>query len=237
MKKGWMRIMSVLASILFLLFLLALLISLVGTSYDAYSRENEALNTAKRTGMSEYDLNYVTDRLTTYLRDGGHLNMAVHIDGELREVFNEKEKIHMEDVRALFVMLRTAMFIAGIAFVLLAACVLLLGKRRGLRTLTRCLFWSTIGLIVCILLVALWALADFTGFWSFFHTVFFTNDLWLLNPNTDILIQIMPQSFFQSLITKIMTYYGLCIAVLLGCTGTWTLYWRKKRLRGEHIGV
>ena len=40
------------------------------------------------------------------------------------------------------------------------------------------------------------ALIDFDGLFVTFHRIAFTNDGWLLNPRTDLLIRLMPESFF-----------------------------------------
>ncbi len=44
-----------------------------------------------------------------------------------------------------------------------------------------------------------WAWADFDGFFTAFHRAAFTNDGWLLDPRTDLLIRLMPTEFFISL--------------------------------------
>ena len=43
---------------------------------------------------------------------------------------------------------------------------------------------------------AIWAAADFSGAFTFFHETLFTNDLWLLNPETDLLLRLLPEQFF-----------------------------------------
>ena len=45
----------------------------------------------------------------------------------------------------------------------------------------------------------IWALADFDGLFVTFHRVAFPNGGWLLNPETDLLIRLMPLNFFISL--------------------------------------
>ena len=77
--------------------------------------------------------------------------------------------------------------------------------------------------LVCTALVV-WGAADFEGLFVLFHRLSFDNGLWLLNPQTDLLIRLMPTSFFVS------------YAAILG--GTWlgallvmaAVAWRLKRL-------
>ena len=40
---------------------------------------------------------------------------------------------------------------------------------------------------------------DFDSAFNFFHEMLFTNDLWLLDPRTDLLIRICPQSMFMNM--------------------------------------
>jgi len=64
----------------------------------------------------------------------------------------------------------------------------------------------------------LWATIDFrSAFWAF-HLVAFANDLWLLDPSA-MLIQMMPQSFFESTVAIIGLRWALCAAIWLACWG------------------
>ena len=47
-------------------------------------------------------------------------------------------------------------------------------------------------------MVIIAACIDFDSLFILFHKVAFTNDLWLLNPQTDLLIRLMPIEFFIS---------------------------------------
>ena len=51
---------------------------------------------------------------------------------------------------------------------------------------------------------ALWAAMDFDAAFVFFHEMLFTNDLWLLNPATDLLIRICPSSMFMAMGGRIL---------------------------------
>ena len=52
-------------------------------------------------------------------------------------------------------------------------------------------------------LFAAWAALDFSAAFNFFHEMLFTNDLWLLNPATDLLIRICPIGMFMSMGARI----------------------------------
>ncbi len=51
--------------------------------------------------------------------------------------------------------------------------------------------------------VAVWAAVDFNAFWINFHKLFFTNDLWLLDPAKSVLINMVPSQFFFDLVMRI----------------------------------
>ena len=55
---------------------------------------------------------------------------------------------------------------------------------------------------------------NFNKYFTYFHEIFFTNDLWLLNPETDVLIQMLPLEFFYSIATKISTMFILEVIIL-----------------------
>ena len=103
----------------------------------------------------------------------------------------------MEDVRGLIRLDAWVCAISGaLALLLTAAGLFRQGPREGF------LRGVLIGLRIFaaaagVLLV--WALADFDGLFVTFHRVAFPNGGWLLNPETDLLIRLMPLNFFISL--------------------------------------
>ena len=67
------------------------------------------------------------------------------------------------------------------------------------RELARGLLWGLRAVVLIAVILVIWAVADFNGFFITFHRIAFTNDGWLLNPRTDMLIRLMPEEFFISL--------------------------------------
>lgn len=146
-------------------------------------------------GISQEDMAKVTEELVHYIDDGsGDLNITVTIDGESVQYFNTKEQVHLTDIRylvrdarALLNTLKTAFFI------LLALNILLLKGMARYRFLKHTVFFAFGTLILLFILY----LADFSWAFTKFHEILFYNDLWLLNPNTDRLLQMMPLEFFM----------------------------------------
>ena len=49
-----------------------------------------------------------------------------------------------------------------------------------------------------------------------FHHIFFHNDLWILDPATDMLINIVPEGFFSDTVLHIGITFFLYVAVVFG---------------------
>ena len=57
---------------------------------------------------------------------------------------------------------------------------------------------------------------DFTKYFTIFHLIFFDNDDWLLNPKTDLLINIVPEGFFRDTAYAIaFLFLGVCLFIWL----------------------
>ncbi len=51
---------------------------------------------------------------------------------------------------------------------------------------------------------AVWAAVDFSSAFTAFHEALFTNDLWLLDYDTDLMIRMLPQGFFEDIALRIV---------------------------------
>ncbi len=123
-------------------------------------------------------------------------------DGTMVSCFHDYEAAHMADCRGL-ISLDT--WVCLICLGLLLAAVgwqILRGRKRGseawlpfLRGMRNALL-ALCGLAGAL---ALWAAIDFDSLFVLFHRIAFTNDLWLLDPRTDLLIRLMPVELFMHL--------------------------------------
>ena len=117
--------------------------------------------------------------------------------GSPADAFHEKENRHMDDVRGLIRLLGLARVLLG-ALALGGAAALYLAARKkggGPAALRGAALGAGVFLLLCAAVAAL-AAAGFDRFFIAFHRLFFRNDLWLLNPNTDLLVALMPTPFF-----------------------------------------
>lgn len=166
-----------------------------------YRSQWEKLGVPEDTGMSMPDLTRSASTLLAYFTGSvATPQVTVAIHGRERTLYNSKEISHLEDVRSLF----------GFGFTLeqvLAAEVLgislYLAKSGNRRALARSLLvagGTTLGILIAL---AIPARMDFSGFWTNFHLLTFTNELWLLDPDVDWLIKMFPEGFFLSAVQRI----------------------------------
>lgn len=187
---------------------------------------------ADQLGMTPSDLETGIFAMTDYV-EGKRSDMSVYVEkhGEITQAFNEKEKAHMIDVRALWQHALMTGRICLIVSVLLAVfCVWRFGGKEAVFVLGRGFFQGFACFMVVLLFFGFWALADFSGFWVQFHHLFFTNDLWLLDPATDFMIQICPENLFSAMVLRIvvktLVFYALCsLASWIGIR--WSIYGKK----------
>ena len=58
---------------------------------------------------------------------------------------------------------------------------------------------------------------DFTKYFIVFHKIFFNNDLWVLDPRTDMLINIVPEGFFFDTAARIaLVFAGIVMVFFVG---------------------
>lgn len=166
--------------------------------------------------MTMEDLLHVTDEMMDYLRgDRRDLHVVTAMGGEQREFFNEREIAHMEDVQALFLKaLSIRRVCLGLALVLILFMVF--SKANMGRVLPSSLCIGTglfFGLITALGLIIS---TDFTKYFVMFHHIFFNNDLWILDPSTDMLINIVPEGFFMDTAARIAFLFGSLSLILFG---------------------
>lgn len=188
-----------------------------------YENEYTRYQVAEDVHMEMDDLLYVTDEMMAYLRGSrDDLNIDTVVDGTPREFFNAREKAHMADVRNLFLgglaLRRLCLFLAAASVALLA-----LFKVPLKHLLPRMLCAGTVLFLGVTALLAGIISTDFTKYFIIFHKIFFTNDLWQLDPRTDLLINIVPEPFFMDTAARIgITFclmtgalFFLCLACIL----------------------
>ncbi len=129
------------------------------------------------------------------------------------EVFQAHEAAHMEDCRKL-IRLDTVICIgSGIAALLLTAAGFL--PRKGREGFAQGVLWGLRGMAAAVLVFLVWALIDYNGLFVTFHLVAFPQGGWLLDSRTDLLIRLMPTSFFVSMgVRVVLAVASMALAAL-----------------------
>jgi integral membrane protein (TIGR01906 family) len=138
-------------------------------------------------------------------------------------IFNAKEISHMNDVRNLllfFLSLRDIM----LAVALICLVILLTTKPAQI---CQALFWGSAAFLGLFIVIGFCFYFNFTASFNLFHKLFFSNDLWLMDPETDRIIWIVPEPFFVSLIAR-MTLYTL-IPLFITTAASALLLYRKNK--------
>ena len=168
---------------------------------DFYQKEN----LPSSIGTSSDNLINNTQNLLNYLNKKEQLNT---------DWFSEKDILHMVDVQNLYTFSHNIMIYCFITFILSTIIIILILRGKSLLYITK--IFNKVLLLFIVLVGGLSAVLayNFNSFWIKFHTILFSNELWLLSPNESNLIKMVPEEFFISLITKIIIYI-LILFILL----------------------
>ncbi len=220
LKKLSYVILGIMVSIL----LLFTFTEFISFSLDHYITSFDKYNITEATGMDMENLEHTAEDILKYLKDNREkLDTTAIIRGEKTEVFGNREKLHMVDVKELFTV---GMLIRNISILIIIGILIFIVKKdkNWKKGFSKTLIYTAIANIALLAILLLLMAIDFHKYFTYFHLIFFNNDLWLLNPNTDVLIQMLPQGFFYDTAVKIVGYF-IGSLVVLGSAG---LYYIKK---------
>ena len=206
-----------------IIFTFCLMIVLLFTSVEAavywvpgyFEKEYNKYQVTQAVSMTMDDLLDVTGEMMSYLRGKrDNLHVDTTMGGVEREFFNAREIAHMEDVRGLFL---GALSIRRGCLMIMVLCliILLLLKTSFTRTFPKAVCAGTGIFFVLSAVIAFIISTDFTRYFIMFHHIFFKNDLWVLDPSTDMLINIVPEGFFRDTVVLIGFIYLFSILLIL----------------------
>ena len=119
------------------------------------------------------------------------------------ELFNADEKAHMVDVFNIFAALRTIKNISFVISMPLLGWVFYSKRHFSARLLRTGIIAGTLMLFLPIIAAGAWAFIDFDAAFTAMHHLLFSNDLWLMDPRTDLMIRMLPERFFVSMGTRL----------------------------------
>lgn len=173
---------------------------------EFYMSKFDEFETTEIIKIDEANLKSITVNMIDYLQsERDDLEMLSVINGRMEEVFGEREKEHMKDVKLLF---DNGIIIRNVSVIItLASLIYLFFKNKRNVIFSAILKSSIVSLGLISILLALVKI-DFFKYFTYFHEIFFTNDLWLLDPKTDVLIQMLPLEFFISISTSVVLWFS-----------------------------
>lgn len=210
MKKALVIAAGIVFSVIMVIYLLIYSAHYSVSDMEYFEAEYEKYAVSQTIGVRTEQLMDVTEQMMAYLEgDRDTLDgITAEVNGKQREFFNEREKAHMIDVKSLYLgAIRLMPALLAAIFILLAVSI-----AKG-----QPLFFKTAAVssaAVCVGLIALvWLISmDFTRAFIIFHEIFFSNDLWILDEKTSLLINIVPEGFFMDTAVSIAMRFALSMA-------------------------
>lgn len=176
--------------------------------YDTPSNVRGEMSLDDAVHVTEDMLDYCVGRLDT-LDD-----TEATIDGVSAPFFTDREKQHLSDCRNLFM---AGMRARSVSLLLAAGLILYIyvhNKSRTPAVLARGYLKALAAVLIFAAVIAIIAAIDFTFVFTVFHKIFFNNDLWILYPDKDNLINIMQEDVFADAALWIAGMWAAACALL-----------------------
>lgn len=218
------RVISVLLAILIPFILFIASITALSQIPFFYSHGFDKFGTVGNAGI-DAESKEIADMMVDFITGNREeFQIAAAVNGIKRELFNPKEQKHMEDVRQL-IQMGNKISIIGVVAAVFLYILLYMKDKNAIRTAYK----ISIGVFVFFLTaMALISIIDFNEGFTIFHELLFTNDLWLLDPNQDILLMLMPLEFFMDAL-KTALIINISAMIIIGVI-TWKITKTRKRL-------
>jgi integral membrane protein (TIGR01906 family) len=201
------KLLKIIFIISIYIFILLTIFEYSSLNVSYFKNKFEENNTDEITGKSTEELISISEKIISYLK-GKRDDLIIYDEKGL--VFEGREVEHMKDVKTLFnrgYMIRNIFLVSALA----AGLVLkFFYKDRILKLL----FYGGILFGFVLILIGLIIIFNFDRAFVIFHEILFSNDLWILNPEQDLLIQMLPSNFFSDLGLIIVKRYVLTTVVI-----------------------
>jgi len=201
-------------------------------SHWLYEYGFEKYNVSQTTGLAQPELEKAATGLIGYFNSGeANISLTVIKDGKPFELFNQREVIHLRDVKGL-IRLDYWVLLGTLIYTLSYAGLSLFWRRKRY---WRRLAWGVVsggGITLALMLaMGLGTLFGFDQLFYQFHLLSFSNEFWQLDPTKDYLIMLFPGGFWYDAATFCtLATAGLAI-ILGGVAGGYLIFRRKKRER------
>jgi hypothetical protein len=196
------KLESIFISFLVIFSILLYFIDFMALDISYYNKFHKENNIAKVSNLSEKYVQDASVSLVRFLKNGK--------EEELKENFNKKEISHMKDVYKLF-RLDRKLYKSFISISIIVIIYCMIKKDRMFFYYLKKYF-----LIVYFSLLMFLAICSmfFSNSFMYFHKIFFKNDLWLLDYDTDFMIRILPEKFFFTLFLNVLVLWSIVVFVI-----------------------
>ena len=214
---------------------LAIIVVLLVTSFEFatysnfgwYEKEYIKYDVLSDLEMEMEDVMYVTEEMMDYLH-GNREDLVVDtvVNGVEREFFNDREKMHMVDVLKMF---QWGLSVRKMSAVIAIAALGLFAMTKGSwKKMIPVSFMIGSGTFIGVVAIIGGVFAsNFNKYFIMFHHMFFDNDLWLLDPATDLMIRMLPEGFFFDMVIRIVVTFLIAMIIFFG--GSFYLWKRNKK--------
>ena len=196
--SGWaMLALGVVFASVLPVFLIAINVGYITDSDWLYTYNWWRNGIPERTGLPIEELDSAADQVKEYFRnDAERLDVRVNTTRGVISLFDEREVLHMIDVKDLMRYVASVSVWTGIVLALCAVVGLTIRRRNFFSSLSRWLRWCALVWGILIAAVVVIAIIDFTWIFTQFHLLSFANDLWQLDPFRHYLLLLFPERFF-----------------------------------------
>ena len=196
------RLINILISFSLAIFIISGSVILGLRCKSLYYYDVKKLNISEMSGFTEEEIKQNYDYLIDY-----NLNKNVE-EFHLPTIKYSKEgKIHFEEVRNIFQVVKKVFYISGLISVL---GIILSIKNKNIKFLNT----ASIMTILLPIVTAIPLMINFNYFFIKFHEAVFSNDYWIFDPNIDPVINMLPQDVFFHIGILILAII-LMISILL----------------------
>ena len=220
------------ARVVFILALPAVLISAViafeFNSLWLYKDGFEKYNVSQTTGLAEAELEKAAAGLISYFNsDEEYISITVVRDGQPFELFNQREVLHLKDVKQL-VRLDYRLLLGTAIYVGVYAGVCLWRRKKYRRKLARAvIIGGSIALGMIVVMGVGSTIQGFDQLFTQFHFLAFTNEFWMLDPSRDFLIMLFPEDFWYDASMLFGQIVAGVAGTILGVAGGY-LWWVRR---------
>lgn len=201
LRNRWGKVAGYATGALFIVaipvFLITLNVTWAVNELRLYGHGFDTYDVAIATGIEREGLIAASSQIRGYFNSTTEpLAIRAVIFGEERDLFSQREVLHMRDVKRLIWGVYGAGAASALYILGFGGVRFYLHRRVTVHALCRYTLLGSGLTLSLVVAVGMMALVGFDALFGFFHEVSFSNDFWQLNPRTDYLLMMFPQKFW-----------------------------------------